>query len=129
MRRYKGEKGKAWEVVKKYIRERDKWKCFTCHKRITIPQDAQAGHWIPVGVCGSNNTLGWDERNIHLQCHKCNCNRGGWGERYTEMMEIKYGKEVVEELRKRRFKIDPIKDWVKMKEDYKKKLDLIENNA
>lgn len=122
--RYKGEQGKLWKIVSDYIRERDNWTCFTCGRQ-GEGSAIHAGHFIPSGVSGKNNTLNWDERNIHAQCFHCNVNLGGWGEKYTEMMELKYGKDVVECLRKRRFKVDPVKDWKSLTEEYKEKLEAL----
>ncbi len=124
--RYKGKKGKLWKIVSQYIRKRDKNICFTCGKR-SDGQGMHAGHFIPSSVAGSNNYLNWDERNIHAQCYACNVNRGGWGERYAEMMEHTYGKEVLAELRTRRFQVDPVKDWDLLIECYQLKLEQLDD--
>ncbi len=120
--RYKGKKGKLWKLVTEYVRKRDNYTCITCARR-SEGQGMHAGHFIPTGVVGSNNTLNWDPMNIHAQCFSCNVNRGGWGERYAEVMELKYGKDTVEEMRARRFKVDPVKDWDTLLKEYQERLD------
>ena len=124
--RYKGIKGKAWSVFSKYIKVRDKGICITCKRPIIKNRDYHAGHFIPVGVCGSNNKLAWDEDNVHGQCAGCNIWKGGWGERFAEVLIEKFGKKFVEALRARRFKVDPIKDWQEVIDHYTEKLKQLE---
>lgn len=75
--------------------------------------NAQAGHYRPVAIIGSNNQKAWDERFIRLQCGRCN--GPGQGEqvifRYNLVKELgeatvaKYDLEVAQK------KVDPVKDW------------------
>ena len=125
--RYKGIKGKAWAMFSKYIRTRDKGVCITCGRPTKNPlsQGYHAGHFIPMGVCGSNNKLGWDEKNVFGQCMGCNKWKGGWGERFAEVLIKRFGKKYVEDLRARRFKVDPIKDWQAVYDYYKDKFEKI----
>ncbi len=117
--RYKGKKGKAWEAVKRYVRAKEK-DCYTCPTRNLVGINAQAGHCWPVGHVGSNNKLSWDERQIHLQCGRCN--GAGQGEQITFRTHLvrDYGEKVVQELEARRWKVDAIKDWDKVIEHYSK---------
>lgn len=111
--RYKGIKGKAWESVRKYVRKREKH-CYTCGAKNLTGQNAQTGHYIPVALAGSNNSLSWDEKQIHLQCGRCNGAGQGQQVSYRRHLVTDYGEEAVQELEKRRWRIDPIKDWGKV---------------
>lgn len=116
--RYKGIKGKAWEAVKAYVRRKEQ-KCYTCPAQNLTGQNAQAGHYIPVALAGSNNTLSWDERQIHLQCGRCNGVGQGMAVEYRAHLVADYGEKTVRELEKRRWKIDPIKNWQAVIDHYK----------
>jgi len=108
--RYKGAKGKAWEAVKAYTRAKEK-DCYTCPSKNLLGQNAQAGHFIPVALSGSNNRLSWDNRQIHLQCGRCNGVGQGQQVAYRTHLVKDYGEEVVKEFEARRWKVDPIKNW------------------
>lgn len=108
--RYKGLKGKAWEAVKRYVRQQEE-DCYTCNSKDLQTYNAQAGHYIPVALAGSNNTLSWDERQIHLQCSRCNGAGQGMAVPYRQRLVKDYGEKIVKELEARRWKVDPIKDW------------------
>ena len=108
--RYKGVKGKAWEAVKRYVRRKEK-DCYTCEAKDLQGQNAQAGHFLPVAIVGSNNRLSWDERQIHLQCGRCNGAGQGQQVAYRRHLIEDYGEEAVQEIEKRRWKVDPIKNW------------------
>lgn len=115
--RWKGEKAKAWEAVRNYVKAKEK-DCYTCEAKRLTGQNAQAGHYLPIGHVGSNNTLSWDERGIHLQCSRCNGVGQGEQVSFREHLVRDYGEAVVQSLEARRWKIDPIKDWVKVREHY-----------
>lgn len=115
--RYKKEKGRAWEAVKAYIRAIEK-NCYTCDSKNLVGQNAQCGHYLPVALVGSNNTLSWDERQIHLQCGRCNGMGQGEAVAYRKHLVNDYGEAVVQELEKRRWKVDPIKNWKEIIERY-----------
>ena len=85
---------------------RDNFTCFTCGRK-GEGSGMHAGHWIPDAVGGL--LLKFEEHNVHAQCYHCNINLGGYGERYTEKMEEKYGKEEMARLRAMKFQI--IKDY------------------
>ena len=95
-----------WKKVSEYIRRRDKGVCFTCNKRADW-KEMHAGHFIPKG---SYSDTEFDEVNIHCQCPKCNTFLGGNLTEYTIRMIDKYGRDKVDELR-RRGKIT--KKWTK----------------
>ncbi len=117
--RYKGKKGKAWEAVRLYLRANEK-DCFTCPSKNLQGQNFQCGHYIPVALSGSNNTLSWDEKQIHAQCGRCNGAGQGQQVAYRAHLVATYGESVVKELEARRWKVDAIKDWDKVIEHYSK---------
>ncbi len=108
--RYKGLKAKAWEAVKSYVRSKEK-DCYTCPSKNLFGTNAQSGHFIPVALVGSNNTLSWDERFIHLQCSRCNGAGQGMAVEYRKHLVSDYGEKVVKESEARRWRVDPIKDF------------------
>lgn len=114
-------KGILWRnYVSPYIRRRDKGKCFTCgiekHWKEMHP-----GHFVPKG---SFSDTEFDETNIHCQCPRCNTFLGGNLTEYTIRMIDKYGREHVDDLRKRgrfakKWKKDELNDLI---EYYKNKI-------
>ncbi len=115
--RYKGLKGKAWEAVRLYIRTNEK-DCFTCGSKNLQGQNFQCGHYIPVALSGSNNTLSWDEKQIHAQCGRCNGAGQGQQVAYRAHLVTIYGEAMVKELEARRWKVDPIKNWQEIIDRY-----------
>jgi len=88
-------KKKLWKVFSKYIRERDKYTCFTCGRKAT-GSAMHAGHFISKSVGGI--TLYFNEKNVNAQCYNCNINLSGnqweYGQRLgeetvAELMELK----------------------------------------
>lgn len=71
--RYKGIKGKFWDIFSQYIRLRDWYKygtCVSCYKHIEHWKEADAGHYIAASKGGF--ALLFNEDNVHLQCKHCN---------------------------------------------------------
>ncbi len=89
-------KKKLWAIFSEYIKLRDGTICITCMKRCE-GSGRHAGHFIPSSVGGA--ILRYHENNVHVQCFRCNIHLGGWGERYAEIMEARYGRTFVEGLR------------------------------
>ena len=108
--RYTGIKGRAWESVKRSVRRREK-DCYTCPSKDLVSYNAQAGHYLPVALVGSNNKLSWDERQIHLQCGSCNGAGQGMAVPYRAHLVKDYGEKLVKEFEARRYRVDPVKDW------------------
>jgi len=109
-----------WRIVSPYIRQRDKGKCFTCGD-IKPWTKTHAGHFVPADSCSDTQ---FDEKNVHCQCVRCNKFLSGNLMEYTLRMIDKYGKDCVDDLRKRghkpkKWKKDELKDLI---EYYKEKL-------
>lgn len=110
-------KKEFWKVFALYIKQRDKYKCFTCGAKVS-GANAHAGHFIPKSAGGL--ALYFDERNVHCQCAKCNLFLQGNQYEYGERL----GKEVVAELQelyKENWKWDK-QDYLERINDYKEKL-------
>lgn len=108
--RYVGIKGKCWNEIKRICRTRFK-DCYTCPSKDLVGQNAQAGHFLPVALVGSNNTLSWDLVQIRLQCGRCNGAGQGMQVVFREKLVLELGEEAVREIEKRRWKVDPVKNF------------------
>ncbi len=84
-------KRKLWETFSKYIRERDKYTCFTCGRK-GEGSGMHAGHFISKAIGGVE--LFFHEENVHAQCYNCNINLGGNQWIYGQRL----GKETVDKL-------------------------------
>ena len=82
---------KCWKLMSDKVRERDRYKCFTCGK-VGEPKKMHAGHFM-------HSSQDFDERNIHCQCFTCNHMLSGNLAEYTIKMIELYGIDVVNELR------------------------------
>ena len=109
----KSQKKRTWEGCSEYIRLRDAIRYNT-----TLPEEDRdytvgpcctcgivkkwrymdPGHFIPKGS-GGHSGVYFDERNIHLQCKRCNAFFQGRPLEYGDFMLKKYGKKVIDELR------------------------------
>ena len=67
-------KKKLWTVFSLYIRQRDKFTCFTCGRK-GEGGAIHAGHFISKAVGGID--LYFHEDNVHAQCYNCNINLSG----------------------------------------------------
>lgn len=113
-------KKELWKVFAEYIKKRDKYRCFTCGKKVS-KGDAHAGHFIPAGACGLE--LYFHEDNVHCQCAKCNLFLQGNQYIYGQKLGKKKVKELKEILNKRNIMLQYTKqDYARLIEKYKKKL-------
>lgn len=110
--RYKGPKGKAWEAVKRSVRAREV-NCYTCPRKNLLESGfkADAGHYKPVALVGSNNKWSWHPKFIHLQCATCNGPGQGMALEYKEHLVRDFGQETVDQFESNYRKVDPIKNW------------------
>lgn len=115
--RYKGIKGKCWMALRKKVFEKYGTDCYTCPAKALTAYNLQAGHFLPVGLVGSNNTLSWDIGQIRPQCGRCNGVGQGMQVEFRAHLVKDLGEEAVVEFEKRRWKVDPIKDWEKLLEE------------
>lgn len=80
--------------------DRDLIRCCTCGRVVDrFSKLSHAGHFIPKGMGGSSGVY-YDERNIHAQCYSCNETLEGNRTEYWPFMEKKYGREILDELRR-----------------------------
>lgn len=62
-------KKKLWKIFTLYVKERDRWQCFTCGKFAT-GWGMGGGHFVSAGA--SPPSLYFHEDNVHAQCTDCN---------------------------------------------------------
>ncbi len=101
-----------------FIRQRDSVhnmhgmaNCVTCGY-FARWQDMDAGHYVP----RQDLPTRWDEKNVHIQCKKCNGFRGGEPEKMAEYINRKYGLLTAIALRtnaKDKFRLN--RQWLEMK--------------
>lgn len=91
-------KKKAWTIFSRYVRLRASDQnglacCFTCE--IWSPWEfLEGGHFIP----GRGNRVLYDERQVHPQCHHCNCTlHGNWPVYLVKMTDL-HGPKIVSEM-------------------------------
>lgn len=117
--RYVGVKGKVWEAVRASVRRREK-DCYTCPSKNLETYNAQAGHYKPVALVGSNNKWSWHPDFIHLQCARCNGAGAGMAVEYREHLVRDIGEARVLEFDQNYRKVNPVKDWNAVKETFDK---------
>lgn len=126
---YQKNKKKAWSAFSKWVRmsSADKngmVKCVTC-PTVKHWKEMDAGHYLP----GRNNSILFDENQVHPQCKQCNIFKSGNPNRYEEYMVNKYGQEKINEMRlKQRMTVKINSGEMKLIElHYKNKLKELEN--
>ena len=72
---------------------------------------ADAGHYKPVALVGSNNKLSWDEHFIHLQCSRCNGSGQGMAIEYRSHLVRDYGEDLVAKFDATYRQTNPVKNW------------------
>ena len=120
-------KKEVWDICSQYIRLRDCLRttgtsdygnCITCTK-LVHRKDADAGHFI-----GREHTPTlYDERNVHLQCKRCNA-FGGETLKYRRAVIELYGEGVDVELEDKATEIKKFTrdELAELKEYFTKKL-------
>lgn len=86
-----------WAVFTKYIKERDKWTCFTCDRR-AMGQGMGGGHYKPKGACGADAYF--SEINVNAQCTFCNLTLQGNQVEYRKRLVTKWGEGAIATLDK-----------------------------
>ena len=81
-----------WIWFSRYIRLRDSDSngiatCFTCGKRLKWDDGMQAGHFIG----RREQSVKFDEKNVHAQCIECNHFNAGKQFEYGLQLDRKYG--------------------------------------
>jgi len=123
------EKKKAWDLFSIYIRLRDCKRttrgfeyayCVTCGETYHFKQ-LQGGHFLP----GRHNSVLFDERNCHAQCHGCNMFKQGNTVKYFRFMQKEYGDKIIEELERldRETKQFKIYELLELQDEFKKKIE------
>ena len=102
-------KKELWRTFSLYVKIRDKYKCFTCGRKVK-GINAQGGHFIPAGACGLE--LYFHEDNVNCQCSYCNLTLQGNQYEYGKRL----GEEKVKELRDIYFKRNHERQY--SKQDY-----------
>lgn len=130
--RYKGHKGKFWDVFSDYVRVRDfiNWgTCISCGKKFERYQDSQAGHYMAAGNCGFS--LLFDETNVNAECFYCNGFDKNHQVGYRKNLNNRFGNGTAELLEARyedsHFKGITHKEWNKREyefytQEYKQKI-------
>jgi hypothetical protein len=107
-----------WKEFSIFIRNRDKYLCFTCRRK-GEGSGMHAGHFISKSVGGL--ALYFNEKNVNAQCYNCNINLSGNIWEYGQRL----GEETVQELYKLKNET-----WKWSTEDYEVKIDFYkEKNA
>jgi hypothetical protein len=86
---------RADTAFSRYIRARDNWTCFTCHKRGEDKDGVmQCGHLITRAKYSTR----WDERNAVCQCSGCNLRHEYQPEILTDAYISHHGVDVYHQL-------------------------------
>jgi hypothetical protein len=91
-------KAEVWDLFSEWVRRSaaDEYGfcvCITC-SRVLPWQQMQAGHFIS----RSHNLILFDEKNVHVQCSRCNVLLKGNIIVYQDFMLKTYGQSVIDEL-------------------------------
>jgi len=89
-----------WRWFSLFIRLRDSThngygNCITCNKTIYY-KDGHAGHYLSRRF----KNIKYDERNVSLQCVRCNSFENGRQDVYKDNIDAKFGKGTAQELEK-----------------------------
>ena len=118
-------KTKIDKVFHEYIRRRDVndngyGKCISCDKAIHF-SESDAGHFISRGAMATR----YDERNVNLQCRKCN--RFEYGRQFEYSLKI--GTELAEQLLQDSRQLYKLSDpeYMEVFEKFRDKLEELKN--
>lgn len=113
---------RALKAMSDYIRERDRWTCYTCGKK-GDKHNMDAGHLFSRRF----SMIKFDETNVHCQCVSCNKYLSGNVHEYIKRFLIEYGAEHYEHLDhiKNDYKKFSAIEFIAIEQDYKAKLEQI----
>lgn len=113
------EKAKAWKAFSDYIRERDRWTCYTCGK-VGDKYSMDAGHLISRYWAG---TL-FDENNVQTQCKGCNIMHEQDPEIFKRLWIQEYGQAAFDALylKSKQVVKRTAQDYIDLRELYVEKL-------
>jgi hypothetical protein len=122
-------KDECWKYASIYNRRKDLPKgsdygrCCTCGKVIHW-QEGDAGHFQG----GRGNSVLFHDKGTHLQCKECNGPKSGEQYKYGLYLEKRYGIEEVKYQQQLRYQTKKYskQDFIKMIEDYKEKINIIQ---
>lgn len=116
---YKDELDRVFSI---YIRIRDDGVCFTCNNEKHW-RNQQNGHY----VSRSYLSLRFDEQNCNCQCAGCNIFKKGNMDEYAIRLTRKYGKQILDKLNKKKYKIVKydIPWYIRMIKKYEKKTEAL----
>lgn len=67
--------------------------CVTC-RRLMFWKESQCGHWVK----RQHRAVRWDERNVGVQCPRCNHFMSGAQDEFSKYIIVRYGLDVHDEL-------------------------------
>jgi hypothetical protein len=97
-----------WKLFSKFIRERDKYTCYTCGK-----PGNEAGHYYH----SKGFLIHFEERAVHCQCPRCNKYLSGNLQAYALHLIDDYGPGILDEFYKLR-----MVDYKPTRDDYLTKI-------
>lgn len=106
----------------RFIRQRDKGRCYTCPNS-NDPKKMQCGHFVPRQYISTR----YDEINNHCQCYACNMLYNGQPDIYAINLKRDYGNDIIEKLNALRSRIERYMDYEQISKDYKKKYEDLVN--
>lgn len=116
-------KAKLDRIFSEYIRRRDSnngfGRCISCNK-ILHWTNGDAGHYVN----RQHMSLRYDEKNVHLQCRRCNRFDEGNMLGYTKGLINKYGESVLDYLDMKKHNISKLSesDYIALISHYQDKL-------
>ena len=113
---------RALKAMSDYIRERDRWTCYTCGRK-GDKHNMDAGHLFSRRF----SAIKFDEINVHCQCVYCNKDLSGNVHEYIKRFLIEYGAERYEQLdrMKNEYRKHTALEYIAIEQDFKAKLETI----
>src|SRR5690349_18649241 len=113
-------------IFSEYIRRKDAdeggtVRCVTCQKLMHWKK-SQCGHWVK----RQHRSVRWDERNVGVQCYRCNFFLNGAQDEFGLHIIAKYGEPVFADLMTRKHQVCKHSrvDLEELIQQYKQKLEI-----